>query len=120
MLAPQRESRALESAQALIEQQKERIETLTETVMRLQHSRADSQVRLQEELQEYIGENQRLRLQLDSLKAEIAALEQVRSREEGEVQGVMEALAAAEKGIAERDQLIKMLQVRMPGIQVED
>ncbi|OEH74703.1 hypothetical protein cyc_02755 [Cyclospora cayetanensis] len=110
MLAPQRESRALESAQTLIEQQKERIESLTETVMRLQHTKGDSQVRLQKDLQVYIHENQRLRLQLDSMKAEIAALEQVRHREEKEVQEVVEALAAAEKGIADRDSLIKRLQ----------
>ncbi|XP_026192124.1 uncharacterized protein LOC113147078 [Cyclospora cayetanensis] len=110
MLAPQRESRALESARTLIEQQKERIESLTETVMRLQHTKGDSQVRLQKDLQVYIHENQRLRLQLDSMKAEIAALEQVRHREEKEVQEVVEALAAAEKGIADRDSLIKRLQ----------
>lgn len=111
VLAPHRETLALESAQAVIEEQKERIESLTEAVMHLQHTRGDSQQRLQRELQEYIGENQRLRLQLDSLKAEISALEQVRSRDEQEVQEVVEALAAAEKGITERDRLIKQLQV---------
>ena len=111
MLAPHRESRALETAQALIEQQKDRIESLTEALMRLQQSRGESQQRLQAELQDYIGENQRLRLQLDSLKAEVAALEQVRARDESEVQGIIQSLSAAERGIAERDALIKRLQV---------
>lgn len=83
--------------------------------MRLQHNRGEDHQRLQEELQQYIGENQRLRLQLDSLKAEVASLEQVRSRDEREVQEVIEALTAAEKGIAERDKLIKTLQVGIGG-----
>ncbi|KAL8434004.1 hypothetical protein ACSSS7_003415 [Eimeria intestinalis] len=109
LLAPHQESRALENAQALIEEQQRRIETLTEKVLHYQHTRGEGQQRLQAELQDYIQENQRLRLQLDSLRAEVAALEQVRRRDEQEVQQVVEALSAAEKGIAERDQLIKTL-----------
>ncbi|KAL8445993.1 hypothetical protein Emed_005274 [Eimeria media] len=109
LLAPHQESRALEKAQALIEEQQRRIETLTEKVLHYQHTRGEGQQRLQAELQDYIQENQRLRLQLDSLRAEVAALEQVRARDEHEVQQVVEALSAAEKGIAERDQLIKTL-----------
>ncbi|KAL8436753.1 hypothetical protein Efla_002185 [Eimeria flavescens] len=110
LLAPHHESRALDRAQKVIEEQKERIESLTEAVLRYQQSRGDSHQRLQSELQEYIKENQRLRLQLDSLRAEVSALEQVRSRDEREVQEVVEALSAAERGIAERDKLIKVLQ----------
>ncbi|KAL8274142.1 hypothetical protein Esti_001984 [Eimeria stiedai] len=109
LLAPHQESRALEKAQALIEEQQRRIESLTEKVLHYEHTRGEGQQRLQAELHDYIQENQRLRLQLDSLRAEVAALEQVRSRDEQEVQEVVEALSAAEKGIAERDQLIRTL-----------
>ncbi|KAL8442172.1 hypothetical protein Emag_006598 [Eimeria magna] len=80
LLAPHQESRALEKAQTLIEEQQRRIETLTEKVLHYQHTRGEGQQRLQAELQDYIQENQRLRLQLDSLRAEVAALEQSQDR----------------------------------------
>ncbi|CDJ58245.1 hypothetical protein EMWEY_00014590 [Eimeria maxima] len=110
VLAAPREARALESAQSLIERQKARIEELTETVLLLQQGRGDKEQRLQADLENYVHENQRLRLQLDSLKGEVEALDQLRRRGDKEVQSLVETVAAAEKGIAERDALIRHLQ----------
>lgn len=112
VLAAPREARALESAQSLIERQKARIEELTETVLLLQQGRGDKEQRLQADLENYVHENQRLRLQLDSLKGEVEALDQLRRRGDKEVQSLVETVAAAEKGIAERDALIRHLQVK--------
>lgn len=113
----EREAQALQNAQILIEEQRDRIEALTETVLQLQqqqqHQQGEVQALLQGEVKKYIIENQRLRLGIDSLKAEVAALCSSRQREDNETQQLVEALAAAEKGIAERDRLIQTLQVKV-------
>ena len=114
VLATPRESSALESAKALIERQKEKIEELSQTVFMLQQGRGEQEQRLQQDLVGYVQENQRLRLQLDALKGDLQALEYRRTKGDNELQTLVETLAAAEKAVAERDALIRRLQVKQP------
>lgn len=112
------ELRVLEGAEAVILQQRQRIETLQQLVQQQQQQlrgvpqrHQKQEAKYQRQLAACVQENQQLRLEVDAAKGEIAALHELRRRHQSENEQLLLQVAAAEKGISERDSLIRTLKV---------
>eukprot|EP01071_Lankesteria_metandrocarpae_P006797 Lankesteria_metandrocarpae@DN4484_c1_g1_i2.p1 len=114
------ESSILKDSQGVIERQRVAIKTLRDCVERMETQRAELNIRHSDEVRLYADENQRLRLQMDGLKAEVAALSESQIAQDETVRRFTDHLRTAEGAIVERDSLLASANVSLGRLPFEN
>ncbi|PHJ17462.1 hypothetical protein CSUI_008721, partial [Cystoisospora suis] len=104
------EDEVLRKAEKIIVQQRNRLEQLSSLLLRSENEKVAAHRATQEQIGRYVEENRKLRLHLDSMNGEVGAMNSVNCRNEKMIEHLTLSLAAAEKGISERDRLLAIAQ----------
>ncbi|KFH06959.1 hypothetical protein TGVAND_202120A, partial [Toxoplasma gondii VAND] len=104
------EEDVLRRAERVILQQRSRLEQLSSLLLRTENEKVAAYKASQEEVERYLEENRKLRLHLDAANGEVAAMSTVHIRQEKMLDQLTSTLAAAEKGIEDRDRLLSLAQ----------
>ncbi|CBZ52486.1 hypothetical protein NCLIV_022750 [Neospora caninum Liverpool] len=104
------EEGVLRKAERVILQQRNRLEQLSSLLLRTENEKVAAYKANQQEVERYLEENRKLRLHLDAANGEVAAMSTVNLRQEKMLNQLTTTLAAAEKGIEERDHLLTLTQ----------
>ncbi|PFH32792.1 hypothetical protein BESB_014040 [Besnoitia besnoiti] len=102
----------LRKAERVIMQQRSRLEQLSSLLLRSENEKVAAHRAAQEEIGRYVEENRKLRLHLDAANGEVAAMGTVTAKHEKMLDQLTTTLAAAEKGISDRDRLLVLAQER--------